>query len=194
MGGIPNPDTTPPYPSAINKQPGTPSTTTTSNTTLSSTVDHKFNQLQLEMTSQKEINARFDTRIGNLETSTKSIDSKIDVIQARLAPTPHSLLPIKYKKPPTKTSLIPEGPLLSLTEWDQLHNATYNGRNWNTFGATTISPINLLSEGNPYSSKETKIKHSNPIISQKHRTKNNYMHLLPVYPTCRDTDQSWCQK
>jgi len=124
-------------------------------------VDHKLNNLQLEIASQKEINARFDTRIGNLETSTKSINSKIDVILARLAP-PHPFIPIKCKKHPTRTSLIPEGPLLSLTEWDQLHHATYNGRNQYTIGVTTISPINLLSKGNPYSKTETKKNIPNP--------------------------------
>lgn len=59
-----------------------------------STFNHRFDAMQHELIQQRECNARFDTRISNLENTSKNIDSKIDKILDQLDstfPTPHKI-------------------------------------------------------------------------------------------------------
>lgn len=81
-GGIPpstHPTTTTSIPSThIPKAPATSYTP--------DEVQTKFDKICLEINEQRECNARFDARISSLEPSTRSIDSKIDLVLARLAP------------------------------------------------------------------------------------------------------------
>jgi hypothetical protein len=80
-GGIPNtaaPPTPSPWPFSM--------PTSSPKSSISSDVDAKFESIRIEMNNQRDCNARFDARISSLELSTQSIDSKLDLILARLAP------------------------------------------------------------------------------------------------------------
>jgi len=81
-GGVPHfvPQQTPQHnnqdPSSFAVTPRPTPTTIITNTSLS----HRFDAIQFELNQQRDCNARFDTRISNLEITLKSIDSKIDRI------------------------------------------------------------------------------------------------------------------
>jgi hypothetical protein len=57
-----------------------------SNTSIDADLQNKFDQICMEINTQRDLNARLDQRISSLEISTKSIDSKMDVLLDRLAP------------------------------------------------------------------------------------------------------------